>query len=252
MAKIVVPQDGGWTLSQAVIGHLPNLLLYGPPGTGKSTFACRHGAPSWYRIYCHEEMSDIDILGGPALLNDKGATASTWQDGIGLRAWREGKRLVIDEIDKAGGAALTALLAITEDPTTAAYTIPMTGETVVPAKGFNCVATQNVGPEELPEALKDRFTVRLEITQPHADAIEALPKDLQSAAKVSAGLPEERRVSIRAWRAFAHLRAATKDENMAALAVFGTKARAQEVVDALAIVRNGKLPEALADLYRAA
>lgn len=250
MAKIVVPEDGGWTLSAAVIGHLPNLLLYGPPGTGKSTFACRHGAPSWYRIYCHEEMSDIDILGGPALLNDGGATASKWQDGIGLRAWREGKRLVIDEIDKAGGAALTALLAITEDPSTAAYTIPMTGETVVPSKGFHCIATQNVGPEELPEALKDRFTVRLEITRPHPDAIEALPTDLRAAATISAGLPEERRVSIRAWRAFAHLRHATKNEGQAALAVFGTKARAQEVVDALTIVRNGKAPEALADLYR--
>lgn len=250
MAKIVVPEDGGWTLSQAVIGHLPNLLLYGPPGTGKSTFACRHGATSWYRIYCHEEMSDIDILGGPALRNDKGATASDWQDGIGLRAWREGKRLVIDEIDKAGGAALTALLAITEDPSTAAYTIPMTGETVKPKKGFHCIATQNVGPEELPEALKDRFTVRLEITQPHEEAIASLSKDLQAAAKVSAGLPEDRRVSIRSWRSFDLLRTKIKNEELAALAVFGTRARAQEVVDALTIVRGGKAPEALANLYR--
>lgn len=250
MADIVVPQDGGWTLSEAVVGHLPNLLLYGPPGTGKSTFACRHGATSWYRIYCHEEMSDLDILGGPALLNDNGATASAWQDGIGLRAWREGKRLVIDEIDKAGGAALTALLGITEDPVTAAYTIPMTGETVQPKKGFHCIATMNELPDDLPEALRDRFTVRLEITQPHPKALDSLPADLRAAAKISAGLPEERRVSIRAWSAFANLRTKLKSEETAALAVFGTKARAQEVVDALLIARKGQAPGALADIYR--
>lgn len=192
----------------------------------------------------------MEVLGGPSLHSDNGATVSGYADGIGLRSWREGKRLVIDEIDKAGGAAMTALLAITEDPSTAAYTIPLTGETVVPTDGFHLVATMNVEPDDLPEALQDRFTVAVEITQPHPDAIKALPTDLRAAAKVSANLRNDRRVSIRSWQAFAGLRKslnkATKNpEHMAALSVFGP-VRGQEVVDALTIARNGTDPDALA------
>lgn len=248
MASIVVPDDGGWTIAKAVIGHVDNVLFWGPPGTGKSTFACVEGAYEWYRIYCHEEMSDIDIVGGASLHNDGGATVSGHSDGVGLRAWREGKRLVIDEIDKAGGSALTALLAITEDRSTAAYTIPLTGETVRPHPGFRCIATMNAHPDDLPEALRDRFTVRIEITQPHEKAIAALPEDLRLAAKASSNLQDDRRVSIRGWRAFAMLRSETGNEHMAAMAVFGMP-RAQEICDALQIVRDGSGPEALAALY---
>lgn len=249
MASITVPDDGGWTIAKAVIGHVPNLLLWGVPGTGKSTFACSEGSYSWYRIYCHEEMSDMDIVGGASLRNEGGATVSGHSDGVGLRAWREGKRLVIDEIDKAGGSALTALLAITEDHSTAAYTIPLTGETVRPKPEFHCIATMNGHPDDLPEALRDRFTVKIEISQPSAAAIEALNEDLRMAAKASASLEDDRRVSIRGWRAFATLRSQIGDEEMAALAVFGMP-QAQEICDALKIVRNGSDPGALASLYR--
>lgn len=254
-ARITLPDDGGWLVASTIIGHVQNLLLYGPPGTGKSTFGCRHGAVEWYRIVCHEEMSDVDILGGPALAHDgMGGTRSEWQDGAGLRAWREGKRLVIDEIDKASGAALSALLAILDDKPIAAYTIPMTGETRRPADGFHCVATSNGEPDDLPDALKDRFTVRIMIDKPHPDAIDCLPSDLQAAAAVSARAREDQRVSTRGWTQFAVLRhALLSDPNaaeaggpepLAAAAVFG-KERGQEIIDALAIARDGSDPEAL-------
>ena len=247
--RITLPDDGGWTVAKAIMGHVQNLLLHGPPGTGKSTFGCREGAVEWYRIVCHEEMSDYDILGGPQLVSDgKGGTSSEYLDGAGLRAWREGKRLVIDEIDKAGGAALSALLAILDDRPIAAYTVPMTGETRRPAEGFHCVATTNGDPADLPDALKDRFTVRILIDKPHPDAIACLPEDLRAAAGVSARAPEVQRVSTRGWMQFAALRSALKDEPLAAAAVFG-KPRGQEIIDALAVARNGGAPDALVNSF---
>jgi len=106
----------------------------------------------------------------------------------------------------------------------------------------------NGSPDQLPEALSDRFTVKIEINQPHEKAIAALTDDLKLAAKASANLEDDRRVSIRGWRAFATLRHKIGDEQMAALAVFGMP-RAQEICDALQIVRDGHDPEALAALY---
>jgi MoxR-like ATPase len=244
---LVAPADGGWTKAEAAIDNVDFLVLWGPPGTGKSTFACLHNTSHYFRIYCHEEMSDVDVTGGPALYAKNGGTESDWSHGIGIRSWLGPVRLVIDEVDKAGGSALTSLLAITEDPLTAAFTIPLTGETIRPEAGFKCVATMNVPPQNLPEALKDRFVVQIEITQPHPKAIAALPEDLQLAAKASCNIDEERRVSIRGWRAFAQLRSALNDEEMAALCVFGD-VRAGEICDALKITRNGD-PWALARLF---
>lgn len=247
MSTIHTPDDGGWTIAGAVMGHVQNVLLYGPPGTGKSTFGCRHGAASWYRINCHSEMLPDDLLGGPALTVEAGATVSSWQDGIGLRSWREGKRLVLDEIDRASGAAQGALLQLLDDVDTAAYTIPTTGETVRPVPGFHCVATTNSDPDDWPDelqALKDRFTVRVLIDRPHPEAIAALPEDLRLAASESCRATGDRRASVRAWRAFAQLRHATRDEQLSAVAVFGHH-RGPEIADALVIAREGGAPSTL-------
>lgn len=230
----VLPDDGGWQIAGAVMGKVGNVLLHGSPGTGKSYFAKRHEVTSFYTVHCHDEMSEADMLGGPALYADNGGTRSDWCDGSGLRAWREGKRLVIDEIDKASGPALTALLCLLDDMDVASYTIPTTGEHVLPQKGFHVVATMNGDPDDLPEALRDRFTVRIEIDRPHPDAIKTLPKDLQRAARESARLDDERRVSVRGWKAFATLRDAMPHEH-AARAVFGR--RGQEILDSFSVAR---------------
>jgi len=243
MSAYTLPDDGGWMLAAAVIEHgQQNVLLYGPPGTGKSTFACRHGVTEWYRINCHEEMSEAEFLGGMALAESSGATVTHWEDGLGLRAWSTGARLVIDEVDKASGAAKSALYAIADDASTAAYTIPSTGATRRPAPGFAIVATTNTDPAEWEgtelEGLLDRFPVRILIDRPHPDAIAALPEDLRLAAAESCRATDDRRASLRTWRAFASLRHHSGDEHLAAIATFG-KARGPEIADALQIARAG-------------
>ena len=50
-----------------------------------------------------------------------------------------------------------------------------------PAKGFNVVATMNGVPDDLPEALADRFAVKIDINNVHPDAIETLPEQYKGA-----------------------------------------------------------------------
>lgn len=220
-----------WDLVASVVQHSRSTLLYGPAGTGKS-FAAHTadlaGRPL-YSITLTPDTPAAELRGHyvPVLNEFK------WQDGVAIRAWREGGRLVINEIDNAGGDALSFLLNCLDSPETACLSLP-TGEMVRPHERFQAVATMNGNPDEdLPPAIRDRFPVAVEITEAHPQGIARLPRDLQAAAKgtVLASDPA-RRVTLRAWLAFAHLRSSIGDQ-AAAQAVF--QARAGDVLDALKI-----------------
>ena len=103
----------------------------------------------------------------------------------------------------------------------------------------------NGDPKELLDpALQDRFPVSIHIDKVHPEAVKLLPEDVQKAAERTALIDvEERRISIRAWHMFAHLRdklqktyAEVEARDLAARAVFS--ARAQDALDALAIGRS--------------
>jgi MoxR-like ATPase len=237
-----VQANDGWALAEAALAlamedaresspAIQNLLLYGPPGTGKSHFAQRHGiaraGAEVCRVYLTEDSPAADLRGGP--LPD--GREWHWVHGPAVRAWQAGRRLVLDEVDKASADALTFLLAILDDRAVAGFVLP-NGETVAPSAGFHVVATTNAEPWDLPEALRDRFSVAIELNEPHPEAIAALPRDLRRAARVTAGLEPDRRLSIRSWRAFAHART-RHGEELAAQLVFG--ARAADVLDAMSI-----------------
>jgi hypothetical protein len=229
-----------WALASAAMDFLlddlgddptvQNLLLHGPPGTGKSHFAQTYRLPAraeLCRVYLTEDTPATDLRGGP-LPEGEGWR---WVHGPAVRAWQQGTRLVIDEVDKASADALTFLLAVLDDRPLAGFTLP-TGEVVRPAPGFHAVATTNAEPADLPEALRDRFTIAIAIDEPHPQAIGALGRDLRAPARVTAALEPERRVSIRGWRAFDQLRD-RGGEQLAATLVFGS--RAPDVLDALRI-----------------
>lgn len=224
------PRDA-WKLIELATAHADRILLYGPPGTGKTTAGVRAGDPDVvYKVTLHEEMPAAELEGHFIPDGDR----FKWHDGIAIKAWKDGGRLVLDEIDKASGDALTMLYAILDDPDVAQLTLP-TGKSVKPEPGFTVVATMNGRPEDLPDALRDRFEVAIEVTEANPASILALPEDLRDAASNTVAVDDPtRRASIRSWKSYSKLRDGMGEE-FAAQAVFGS--RAEDVLDSLRLAK---------------
>jgi len=228
-----------WQVAEAVMGVSPRILLRGKPGTGK-TYHAVHSAlrpdQDVYTITMTEETPAAELRGHYV---PKGSDFH-WQDGPAITAWREGARLVINEIDRSSEDVLSLMYAILDDPDFAELTLP-TGEKVRPREGFQVIATMNGLPEDLPDALQDRLPVDIEITDVNPKAIERLPEDLREPAKNTAlAKTSERGVSIRMWLEFASLRDKLPEKlgdveglQVAAKAIFGDKA--QDALTALTV-----------------
>lgn len=195
-----------WRDLATVLGAgLSRVLLYGPPGTGKTyaALAVADGQPPAQRVTCCDDMTSAQIEGLWRPTRD----GWTYQEGPAVRAWRAGSRLVVDEVDKASGDVLGTLLAFCDSEQSARWTNPDTGETVSPAAGFSVVLTTNSAPRFLPDALRDRFPVALEIREPHPDALALLPVHLRDTARdlVARDADDDGRASMRALLALTHL-----------------------------------------------
>ncbi len=212
------------------------VLLYGPPGTGKTYAALHQGVGDLpaERLVCTEDLTSGEITG---TWMPSGASRFAWREGPAIRAWRgtgRGGRLVLDEVDRASGDALATLLAITDSPDSARWRNPDTLEWVIPGPEFSVVMTSNVeDPDEIPEALRDRFPVSIRVDRPHPDAVLSLSSDLRAPALAGSLGSRERRISIRSFYAFDELRTHHGPERAARL-VFGY-AVAPHVLDALSI-----------------
>lgn len=217
-----------WYAADAIVGAgVGNTLLYGPPGTGKSFAAQSGGGGSVFNVTITPDTPAAELRGH---YHPRGGEF-VWQDGPAVRAMREGARLVLNEVDHAGGDVLSFLLAALDNPATCRICLP-SGETVRPAPGFHVVGTMNGTPDDLLPALRDRFASAIEIDEPHPAAIEALPADLQKAARGTVTAAGADRVTLRSWLNFAALRGAVGHE-IAAQASFGT--RWQAVLDSLKV-----------------
>ncbi len=226
-----------WPIIDAVLPHTQRTLLYGPPGTGKTHAAVKAGKTRAdqpvYAITLTDE-TPMTELRGHFVMKDR---EFVWQDGIAVRAWREGARLVLNEIDHAGGDVMSFLHVILDDVELAQLALP-TGEIVRPDPNFQVVATMNGVPEDLPFALRDRFPVSIAVNEVHPAAVAQLSEDLRAAATNSTlATDPQRRTSIRVWAEFGQLRASLSGhalgKQIAASACFGH--RAQEVLDGIAI-----------------
>lgn len=194
-------------LSAVLTAGLSRVLLYGPPGTGKTHAALTvtEGQARAERVTCCDDMTSAQLEG----LWRPSRDGWTYQEGPAVRAWRAGSRLVVDEVDKASGDVLGTLLAFCDSEASARWTNPDTGEIVTPAAGFSVVLTTNSEPRYLPDALRDRFPVALEIREPHPDALALLPVHLRDTARDLAqrDADDPDRASLRAMMALRDLAA---------------------------------------------
>ena len=213
---------------EVVQAGIDRVILFGPPGTGKTYAGLNMGdidAGSW-RLVCTEDMTNFDVTGG-FLPGQDGSF--DWHDGAAVKAWRgnglRGGRLVVDEIDKAGGDVFATLLAMTDTVDSAKWENPANGRIEVPKDGFSVIMTTNIeNMEELPSALKDRFPCAIRINEPHPDALTNLPSNIREYARKMADAGE-RRISLRQFYAYGKLARTSGDERAAKL-IFGDRAEA--------------------------
>lgn len=223
-------------LDEVMAAGIARVLLYGPCGTGKTYAALHHNVQSQAeRLVCTEDLTSGEITG---TWMPMGGNRWEWREGPAIRAWRGtgglGGRLVVDEVDRASGDALSTLLAMTDSPESARWRNPETAEWVRPGPGFSVVMTSNIDDlDDVPSSLRDRFPVRIRIDRPHPAALASLSSDLRAPALAGSIGPHERRVSLRSFYAFDELRRHCGAQRAAHL-VFGDEIGAS-VLDALSV-----------------
>jgi MoxR-like ATPase len=209
-----------WKFIERILGdaHSRVIFLSGKPGTGKTFTAMRSGLGdrNVYSVTLTPETPGAELRG---FWMPKGMEF-VWQDGVFVKAMREGARVVINEIAHASHDVLALLYPVLESRETAALTLPST-ETIVPAPGFQVICTDNVSIEYLPDALRDRFDCVLEINDIHPNAIARLDEKFRKPCLRAADLEGSRRVSIRGWNKVQEFEQSMGLED-AFSAVFGT------------------------------
>lgn len=206
-----------WERAEFAITHSSRVLLYGLPGTGKTYFGLNRNTDNAYRLICTEEMTDADLIGCY-----KQNSQGNWSfaEGVGIKAWREGARLVVDEINRMNGDVESRMMALIDSSASSSWQHPDTGEVVNPHPKFSVVATMNGEPEDLAPAILDRLTVKCKVNEPHPDAIESLPKWLRSLAVSMTKADNANRYSLRSFVDFNSMFESSNNLSVSAQVVF--------------------------------
>ena len=115
------------------------VLITGESGNGKSAMvkqACAKNKRAFYRLNITVETDTLDLLGHYNLVNGN----TIWQDSPLVEAARTGGIVLLDEVFAANPARILALQGILEGEP---FIVKQTGERIIPAPGFNIIATDN-------------------------------------------------------------------------------------------------------------
>jgi MoxR-like ATPase len=226
----------------AMVNGCSRLLLYGVPGTGKTFYGLNYHKPDEqksYRLICTEEMTDGDIIGSYKQQDD-----GIWRltKGVALKAWEEGARLVVDEINRVNGDVESRLMSIIDSQESASWEHPDTGEVFYPKQAadysFSVIATMNGEPDDLAPAILDRLVVRVNVDAAHPDGIDRLPEHLRRIAREATGADATPRYSLRSFLAFDQM--FQQSRNLEASALLALPRIAEQVVDALVLTMAEK------------
>jgi len=159
--------------------------VYGPTGNGKSTMIeqiCAKHKKNLIRVNLNM-MTDEDQLIGSKTLTDGNVEIV---EGPVLVAMRTGTTLLLDEIDAGSANTLLCLQPILEGKP---YYFKLKNEMIIPADGFNIIATANtkgkgsddgryIGTNVLNEAFLERFAVTFDQEYPDAKVELKIVKNL--------------------------------------------------------------------------
>jgi hypothetical protein len=148
------------------------MFIAGLSGNGKTLMveqACAASNREYVRVQITPETDEDDLIGGFRLVGGE----TVFAKGPVIKAMEQGALLLIDEIDRGSNKLMTLQGVLEGKP----VLIKKTGEVVVPAPGFNVIATANTkgqGDETgrfiaatiIDDAFLERFVVTLEQPYP--------------------------------------------------------------------------------------
>jgi len=230
--RITCTTDDNWRLFKEAVLVSPRTFIWGPPGVGKSYTAqqiLKTINKNVWQCTLDEDRVVQELLGH---FLPKG-TVFVWHNGPVAIAFKEGNGLVINELARASSAVKDMFLGILDDPEVASLRLP-NDEFITRGKSFKVIATANNPPEDLDEALRDRFDVVIKVDTPHPMIVNDLNKKLPGLGDMILASYKDpaRAISPRRAYSFTNLLNNVSREDAAKLA-FG--ARNKEVLFALEI-----------------
>jgi hypothetical protein len=149
------------------------LFIAGMSGNGKTVMveqACAKAKSQFVRVQISPETDEDDLIGGFRLIEGQ----TVFQKGPVIHAMENGATLCLDEIDR-GSNKIMCLQGVLEGKP---LLIKKTGEVIIPAEGFNVIATANTlgrGDDEgrysaamvIDDAFLERFIATIEQNYPN-------------------------------------------------------------------------------------